>query len=127
MALYPDRLKFHRWSLVYAANTIIIIAGIIDTVLTIRLVLQNKASVSSITAFAFFLVTVIANLLLRDLAGKWPTLMMYWQKKEEIFLGFPYKPPRRNSTLIITFISVGIALMVIGETFDQFLTLNGFF
>lgn len=117
MAHYPDKLKFHRRSFLYVFNTILIIVGLIDTVLTIHLVLQKKASVSSITAFAFFLVTVIANLLLRDLASKWPALMMYWHKKEEIFLGHPYKPPKKSPTLIITTISVGITLMVTGETF----------
>lgn len=115
MSLYPDRLSFHRRSLVYVANTIIILVGILDTILTINLVLQKKISLSSITAFAFFFVTVIAGILLRDLAGKWPKLMLLWHKKEEIFLGYPYKEPKRNPTLIITAISVSICLMVVGE------------
>ncbi|XP_063697730.1 gustatory receptor for sugar taste 64a-like [Culicoides brevitarsis] len=124
MSQTPDQLRFHRRSFVYVINTIIIIVGIIDTILTINLVLQKKISVSSITAFAFFLVTVIANLLLRDLAGKWPALMMYWYKKEEVFLGYPYKQPKRNPTWVITLISAGICLMVCIE--HVFYYLNGY-
>lgn len=114
MTPLPDTLEFHRRSPVYIASTIIIVIGIVDTILTTHLVLHTKVSLSSITAFAFFLVTVIANMLLRYLAGKWPDLMRQWYKKEEVFLGYPYKPPKRSPTLVITTISLFLYMMVIG-------------
>lgn len=120
MSHFPDSLKFCRRSFVYIFNTILIALGMLDTILTIRLVMKKKISLSSITAFAFFLVTVIASLLLRDLAKKWPKLMMYWHKKEEIFLGYPYKAPKTNPTVVITTIAYSIFSMVLCEFLSGF-------
>uniref|UniRef100_A0A336M476 Gustatory receptor n=1 Tax=Culicoides sonorensis TaxID=179676 RepID=A0A336M476_CULSO len=123
MSHSPESLKYNRRSLVNIANTIIIFVGLVDTVLTIRLVIRNEMTLSSITAFAFFFVTVIGTLLLRNLAQKWPKLMLYWYKKEEIFLGYPYRTPKTSPTLIITVISVIIFLMVSAEHIFYYLNI----
>lgn len=71
--------------------------------------------VSSSAAILFYIVTVIAGFLLRNLARKWPKLMMYWSEKEEIFLKAPYSGTKYNPSTLMTTTAVFVFMTVFIE------------
>lgn len=71
--------------------------------------------VSSSAAILFYIVTVIAGFLLRNLAQKWPKLIQIWDEKEYIFLKAPYSAPKYNPTVLMTTVAILIFMIVFVE------------
>uniref|UniRef100_A0A336M8A6 Gustatory receptor n=1 Tax=Culicoides sonorensis TaxID=179676 RepID=A0A336M8A6_CULSO len=74
-----------------------------------------RFGVSASAVVLFYFVTIVAGLLLRDLARKWPKLMHYWYEKEKIFLKSPYRATKYNPTTLMTFVAITIFFIVIFE------------
>lgn len=115
LAKDPKNLCCRYTSVPYFLNTILLLLGISEMILTLRLTFKLGLGVSSSAALLFYFVTVTAGCLLRSLAKKWPKLMLYWQEKEMIFLKSPYKPTKNNPTVLMTGSAVLIFMIVLIE------------
>lgn len=85
-----------------------------EVILIIRLGLIRGfgGSVSFAAALSFYLVAVLGGILLRNLAQRWPQFMMYWKKKEEIFLKQPYTANKISPSVIMV-ISTGCLFVIL--------------
>ena len=85
-----DNLRFHWKSIRTIYSIIFLILGSIESCLAIRRLVVIGFSIGYAEAILFYILSMVRSLMIFRLAMKWKSIMLYWRKRENVFLKKPY-------------------------------------
>uniref|UniRef100_A0A336M483 Gustatory receptor n=1 Tax=Culicoides sonorensis TaxID=179676 RepID=A0A336M483_CULSO len=115
MSKSASGLSYSRKSFRFIISLIVVLFGFLELILTIRLAIKLGFDIKSISNIVSWMTSLYAAIALRRLAKSWPRLMQNFSVKEEIFLKYPYMPPKWSITISMTFLAIFMFLMVTVE------------